>query len=208
MIISCLLILPPLVSSLTKFFSLANSIKGVDFKYKNLTVDDIKYKLQIWDTAGQEKYRAIVQTYYKGAMGIILLYSVEDAKSFHNIENWMKQIAAATDNDTVVLLVGNKADVEEREVLKEDGEKLAKDYNITFFETSALTGQNVREVFYQITREIKKKVGDNPIVTNPRKTLEPENMKRNSGSGNAGNNIKLNAEDVNADSQKKANCKC
>jgi len=183
----------------------------VDFKYKNITVDDIKYKLQIWDTAGQEKYRAIVQTYYKGAMGIILLYSVEDARSFQNIENWMKQIAAATDNETVVVLVGNKADVEEkdREVLKEDGEKLARDYNITFFETSAFNGQNVREVFYQITREIKKKVGDNPVIKNTRKSLDPENMKRNSNSNSAPtNNIQLNAQDVNSATKAKSNCKC
>lgn len=65
---------------------------GVDFKIKVLNIDGTKIKLQIWDTAGQERFRNITTTYFKGAAGIILVYSIDNYDSFRNIHNWMKQI--------------------------------------------------------------------------------------------------------------------
>jgi len=65
---------------------------GVDFKVKTVTVGNRRYRLQIWDTAGQERFKTITETYYKGAAGVVLVYSVTDRKSFNNMENWIKQI--------------------------------------------------------------------------------------------------------------------
>jgi Ras-related protein Rab-8A len=65
---------------------------GIDFKIKTMEIDGKKIRMQIWDTAGQERFKTITQTYYKGAVGIVLAYSVTDRSSFGNIENWMKQI--------------------------------------------------------------------------------------------------------------------
>jgi Ras-related protein Rab-8A len=65
---------------------------GVDFKIKTINIDGIKIKMQIWDTAGQERFKTITETYYKGAAGVVLVYSVTDRKSFNNMENWIKQI--------------------------------------------------------------------------------------------------------------------
>ena len=179
------------------------TISGVDFKYKNITCEDKTVRLQIWDTAGQEKFRSIVQTYYKGAMGIILVYSINDRRSFENIENWMKQILANTDNDTIVLLIGNKADVEDREVEKSEGENLAAQYKIQFFETSAKTGQNIQETFFQITKDIKQKVGENPVVAGPKRSLMPQNSKSES------NNVTLASIQVTNDMEKvNKSCKC
>lgn len=85
-----------------------------------------RVKLQIWDTAGQERFKTITQTYYKGAMGIVLTYSIDDRSSFNDIENWMKQIKMHAGFNVVKVLVGNKSDSEKREVTVEEGLKLAK----------------------------------------------------------------------------------
>ena len=65
---------------------------GIDFKIKTNEIDGKKIRLQIWDTAGQERFKTITQTYYKGAMGIIMVYAINDRASFNALENWMRQI--------------------------------------------------------------------------------------------------------------------
>ena len=65
---------------------------GVDFKIKTVAVDGVKIKMQIWDTAGQERFKTITETYYKGAAGVVLVYAVNDRKTFNSLENWLKQI--------------------------------------------------------------------------------------------------------------------
>lgn len=131
---------------------------GIDFKLKTIEIDGKKLKMQIWDTAGQERFKTITQTYYKGAMGIILTYSIAEAETFRNIENWMKQIQQQASENVCRILVGNKCDVAERQVEFEEGRKLAQKYNIPFFETSAKSGMGVEEAFVSIAREIKNKI--------------------------------------------------
>ena len=74
-------------------------------------------KMTIWDTAGQEKFRTITQTYYKGAHGIVLVYDCTDENSFHNIWNWIKQIETHAAKDVAKLLIANKADKEDDRVI-------------------------------------------------------------------------------------------
>ena len=130
---------------------------GMDFKIKTLNIDGKNIKLQIWDTAGQERFRTITQTYYKGAMGIILAYDCTDEKSFGNIRNWVKQIEQHANQNVVKLLVANKADRDDRIIDAGQGQELADEYGMSFFETSAKTGMNVQEAFYKIAQEIKDK---------------------------------------------------
>ena len=127
---------------------------GIDFKIKIINLENKLIKLQIWDTAGQERFRTITKTYYKGAHGIILTYDVTDQNSFKNIRNWIKQIEANAQTSVKKVLVGNKCDKPDRVVTEEEGKKLADDYNMSFFETSAKTNQNVTEVFTYLTKEI------------------------------------------------------
>ena len=110
----------------------------------------------MWDTAGQERFRTITQTYYKGAMGIILVYDCTEEKSFSNISNWMKQIEQHASKDVAKVLVGNKADREDKVIDTETGKQLADEYGLDFFETSAKTGLNITELFDSIAKTIIK----------------------------------------------------
>ena len=84
---------------------------GVDFKVKVLDVDNTKIKLQVWDTAGQCKFRNITKAYFKGAMGAIFAYSIDDRNSFENIGDWIRQANETSDSEQVRILVGNKSDI-------------------------------------------------------------------------------------------------
>jgi Ras-related protein Rab-8A len=94
---------------------------GVDFKIKTIPVDSVKIKMQIWDTAGQERFKTITETYYKGAAGVVLVYSVTDRKTFNSLENWLKQISDSQPENIAKIIVGNKCDCSdaERQVSKE-----------------------------------------------------------------------------------------
>jgi Ras-related protein Rab-8A len=85
---------------------------GIDFKIKSILIGESKVKLQIWDTAGQERFRTITTAYYRGAMGILLVYDVSDENSFVNVRNWMRQIDQNAAENVNRVLIGNKADVD------------------------------------------------------------------------------------------------
>lgn len=112
---------------------------GVDFKIKTLNIDSTKIKMQIWDTAGQERFKTITETYYKGAAGVVLVYSVTEKKTFASLENWIKQINQSQPESMCKIIVGNKADCKEgeRQVSRAEGEALAKKYGVPFIESSA-----------------------------------------------------------------------
>ncbi|XP_053331088.1 ras-related protein Rab-13 [Spea bombifrons] len=132
---------------------------GIDFKIRTTEIQGKKIKLQVWDTAGQERFKTITTAYYRGAMGIILVYDITDERSFENIQNWMKSIKENASAGVERMLLGNKCDMEhKRKVPKERGEKLAKEHNIRFFETSAKSSQNVDEAFNTLASDILMKI--------------------------------------------------
>ncbi|XP_004780402.1 ras-related protein Rab-13 isoform X2 [Mustela nigripes] len=133
---------------------------GIDFKIRTVDVEGKKIKLQVWDTAGQERFKTITTAYYRGAMGIILVYDITDEKSFENIQNWMKSIKENASAGVERLLLGNKCDMEaKRKVQKERAVKLAREHGIRFFETSAKSSTNVDEAFSSLARDILLKSG-------------------------------------------------
>eukprot|EP00742_Colponemidia_sp_Colp-10_P000626 GILJ01000684.1.p1 GENE.GILJ01000684.1~~GILJ01000684.1.p1 ORF type:complete len:207 (+),score=29.42 GILJ01000684.1:94-714(+) len=138
---------------------------GIDFKIKTIDIDGKRIKLQIWDTAGQERFRTITQAYYRGAMGIVLVYDVTDDGSFNNIRNWIRQIEQHAAETVNKILVGNKADMADKRVVDASrGRALAEEYGIQFFETSAKNNANVTESFSCIAREIKNRLMDGPAA--------------------------------------------
>ncbi|CAG5957993.1 ras-related protein Rab-8B [Menidia menidia] len=128
---------------------------GIDFKIRTIELDGKRVKLQIWDTAGQERFRTITTAYYRGAMGIMLVYDICNEKSFDNIKNWIRNIEEHASSDVEKMILGNKCDMSDRrQVSKDRGEKLAIDYGVKFLETSAKSGLNVEEAFYTMGRDI------------------------------------------------------
>jgi len=131
---------------------------GIDFKIKTVEIDGKRVKLQIWDTAGQERFRTITTAYYRGAMGILLVYDITDEQSFLNIRNWIRNIEQHASDSVQKILIGNKCDmVDDRVITTDRGKELADEYGIKFFETSAKTDTNVKESFISIATDIVTK---------------------------------------------------
>ena len=127
---------------------------GLDSKLKNVQLDDGKIvKIQIWDTAGQDRFRSITKNYYKGAHGIILIYDITNKKSFENVRNWINQIKEEVSEKVSIILVGNKIDDEEHRVVPTvEGEKLSKELGLMFFECSAKSGINIDSTFNELVK--------------------------------------------------------
>jgi len=124
---------------------------GASFMAKTEMVGSKKIKFQIWDTAGQEKYRSLAPMYYRGAAAAILVYDMTDSASFELMKKWVNELEMNGPPDIVMVVVGNKADLpESRQVAAEEGATYAQGIDATFFETSAVTGENVVEVFKDI----------------------------------------------------------
>ena len=90
---------------------------GIDFKIKTIELHGKKIKLQIWDTAGQERFISITTSYYRGAMGIMLVYDVTNSKSFDNIAKWLRNIQEHSNPDVEKMILGNKCDMEDKRVV-------------------------------------------------------------------------------------------
>ena len=133
----------------------SNSTIGVELTTKSYNFDNNDVKVQIWDTAGQEKYRSITSSYYKGAQGCLLVYDITKKKSFDNIDKWYSELKSNSDEKIYTMLLGNKSDLEEnREVSIEEAEKKAKNFNIAFMETSAYNGNNINKAFNELINNV------------------------------------------------------
>jgi len=145
---------------------------GLDYRLKSMTLKNNKnIKLQIWDTAGQDRFRAITKNYYKGANGIILIYDVTSIQTYENVKNWISQIREESNPNVIIYLVGNKIDVpEEQKLVKtEDGQKIADEYKLPFNEASAKDGTNINEIFQELLEEIDEKYSKLEVPKSERK---------------------------------------
>ena len=135
---------------------------GLDYKLKNVKLDSGKtIKVQLWDTAGQDKYRTIAKNYFKGSHGILLLYDITKQSSFDNIREWVRDIKEEVNEKAILFLIGNKIDMEDqRKIPKEKGVELAEEFKIPFFEASAKSGENVDEVYKALYNKICEIYGD------------------------------------------------
>ncbi|KAM3132207.1 hypothetical protein pb186bvf_015667 [Paramecium bursaria] len=131
---------------------------GVDFKIKSIFLEQKSIKLQIWDTAGQDRFRTITCSYYRGAHGIIIVYDITDRESFESVKQWMQEIDKYAMEDVVRMLVGNKSDLEEKRAVSfEEGEALAKQLKLQFMETSAKNATNIEQAFISIAKNVLEK---------------------------------------------------
>ncbi|KAL3316848.1 Ras- protein Rab-39B [Cichlidogyrus casuarinus] len=156
-------------SSLMKAFSdgscptISEPTIGVDFSAKTILIpsDDRKVKLQLWDTAGQEKFRSISRNYYRNVVGALILFDITKRETFEHVRDWYTEALSSirVDNPTIII-VGNKCDmIGERAVVNTEGALLAQELGSNlYFETSALKKSNVNEVFQVMAEEIYRNV--------------------------------------------------
>ncbi|CAK9036630.1 unnamed protein product [Durusdinium trenchii] len=157
---------------------------GVEFGSRTVEVAGCRVKLQCWDTAGQDRFRSIIRSYYRGAAGMLLVYDISQRDSFDHILQWLKEAKDNADPDLVITLIGNKADKErERQVRYDEGKMLARSHGLLFMETSAVTGQSVDDAFLSTAKHVlvkqqKRHQGEmqNPMVTHGQEGYYSNNM--------------------------------
>jgi Ras-related protein Rab-2A len=136
---------------------------GVEFAAKNVNIDNLTYRVQLWDTSGQETFKSITRNYYKNSACALVVYDITSRESFQNVATWIEEIRAQCTQSIYMILVGNKIDLEadgKRQVETAEGQELAEKYEIKFYETSAKVGTNVDDVFVNSAKEIAQKIKD------------------------------------------------
>lgn len=131
----------------------------IAFEFSSLLVkinNEKIYKLQIWDTCGQEIYRSLIANFYRNASLAMLLYEIDDQKSFDDLKNWVVELREKSNPDIIIFLIGNKCDLEHQRVItKEQGQKFAEENKINYFaETSAKEGTNAKEIFIEAAKQL------------------------------------------------------
>lgn len=178
-----------------KFKQESSHTIGVEFGSKVTNCGGKSVKLQIWDTAGQERFRSVTRSYYRGAAGALLVYDIANRESYNALTNWLTDARTLASPDIVIVLVGNKKDLEpDREVTFLEASKFAQDHELMFLETSARTGENVEEVFLKCARTILSKIESGQ--------LDPEKM----GSGIQYGDSSL--RQMNSQSEGGSGCSC
>merc|ERR1712003_321713 len=132
---------------------------GVEFGARMINIDGKQIKLQIWDTAGQESFRSITRSYYRGAAGALLVYDISRRDTFKHLSRWLEEARQHSQSNMVIMLIGNKNDLEHRrQVTYEEGKAFAEANGLIFLETSAKTAHNVEQAFLKTAEVIHDKI--------------------------------------------------
>ncbi|XP_037025839.1 ras-related protein Rab-10 [Bradysia coprophila] len=154
------------------FTSTFISTIGIDFKIKTVELRGKKIKLQIWDTAGQERFHTITTSYYRGSMGIMLVYDITNEKSFENIVKWLRNIDEHANEDVEKMILGNKCDMPDKRVVSQDrGEAIAREHGIRFMETSAKANVNIERAFCELAEAILDKTSGQNTTENAERVI-------------------------------------
>lgn len=160
---------------------------GVEFGSRTLTIGEMTLKLQIWDTAGQESFRSMTRSYYRGACGALLVFDLTRRESFNGLKKWLDEARRNAIPNLVIILIGNKCDLDQkRAVAKEEGEAFAKANGIVYVETSAKTSENVDEAFMTTARQICERIRAGELDANNESTGIKIGMKSPRKDGKAG----------------------
>lgn len=131
---------------------------GLVMLRRALQIEGAPMRLQLWDTAGQERFRSLTSNFFGRADGFVLTYDISNRPSFDHVIGWMRDIKTRAPPDCDIVLCGNKSDLDnDRVVTFDEGKQLAEEYGVQFYETSALTGQNVEKMFNALATTIKHK---------------------------------------------------
>ena len=163
-----------------EFEDITLSTAGIDYYIDDKIIDGVKYKFKIFDTAGQERYKSIAGSTIKLADGFIIVFSIDNKKSFEQVQYWINRVEEEVDlSKKPLILVGNKIDLE-RVVSKDDVDNFIKSKFLKYLETSAKTGSNIREIFDTLYNDIFQLNSKEKETFSVRKMKQPEKKKRNS----------------------------
>ena len=136
---------------------------GLENKVKTTEIKGIKTKIQIWDTAGQEKFNSLTKNTFTNTDGILIVFDLTNKKSFNNIKNWIEDVKYKSDPKIKKIIVGNKSDLKDkRKVSKEDIKSITEKYK--YIEVSALNGNNVEKAFDNLIKAIVGKRGEDELI--------------------------------------------
>lgn len=142
---------------------------GIDFLSKTMYLDDRTVRLQLWDTAGQERFRSLIPSYIRDSSVAVVVYDVTNKASFGNCDKWIEDVRAERGGDVIIMLVGNKTDLaDKRQVTAEEGEAKAKKLNVLFFETSAKSNSNIKQMFRKLAEALPGQDAANEGARNAR----------------------------------------
>ncbi|KAJ5069369.1 ras-related protein rab-4a [Anaeramoeba ignava] len=136
---------------------------GVEFSSRIVEIMKDHIKIQVWDTAGQERFRAVTKSYFRGALGVLLVFDTSRRNTFVHLNTWLSDVNKCTSPDAVIVMIGNKTDIQERQVSFEEAKNYADEHGLTYLETSAKTGENVETAFLQTARIIYEKIKDGKL---------------------------------------------
>mmetsp|Transcript_26155 Transcript_26155/g.25769 ORF Transcript_26155/g.25769 Transcript_26155/m.25769 type:complete len:163 (+) Transcript_26155:44-532(+) len=132
-----------------------SSTISFDFKFKKISLNGKTVKLQVWDTAGQERFRTMSGAYYRGAEGCIVVFDITDRNSFNAVSNWIREINTNGAGNSIVVIVGSKADLREsRQVSYDEAKDFTDQNHMSYIEVSSLDGHNVEEAFALIANKM------------------------------------------------------
>lgn len=138
---------------------------GVDYKTKIIDIDNTRVKLQIWDTAGQEKFRSLIPLYFRCSQGAMLVFDLTNEDSFYKIPSWISLYHECSDSTADFVLIGNKKDLNsKRKVSYDKAIRFAEFNNYDYYETSALTGENIEEAFSDIALKIHSRLNNTNVA--------------------------------------------
>ncbi|KAH0794898.1 small GTP-binding protein [Histomonas meleagridis] len=163
-------------------FSAENvSTIGVEYMSTVLEIDGQPIKLQIWDTAGQEKFRSIAKSYFRHAVGVILVYDITDRKSFDNLSLWLNDVHALCDPNAAITMIGNKLDLSSQRVVSlSEAQTFAASHQLTYIETSARGGDNVTEAFNRAAKLVYDRAETGKLSS---KTVTPPQAQKTDSTG-------------------------
>ena len=132
---------------------------GVEFIAKNIEIENTKFRLQIWDTAGQESFLSMTKVYYKNSCCAFIVYDITEKKSFDHVEFWLNELKNEAPESILYVLIGNKSDLYEKRVISfEQGSDYAKKHKMMFFETSARNKIDIDNIFKETVKRINKNI--------------------------------------------------
>jgi small GTP-binding protein len=148
-----------------KFVKGTQSTVGIEYFTNVVNLGGRAVKMMIWDTAGQERFYTIAKAYFRGALGVILVFDITDRKTFDGLPRWLRDARQEADPHCTVMLVGNKVDLaEDRVVSQEDAEDFAKANDMQYIETSAAKDINIKDAFHQTAADLMKKAASGVIT--------------------------------------------